>query len=79
MPDEVLPCTLQPVLGQSMPSPTPAMPFWPTALPVTVHESWQQGLFVGEFKPDGRAFGREHVAIRHGWSLWRGTEYGTPA
>lgn len=47
--------------------------------PVTVHESWQQGLFLGEFKPEGKAFAREHVAIRHGWSLWRGKEYGTPA
>lgn len=43
--------------------------------PVVVHESWQQGFFVGEWKPDSRAFTVEHVAIRHGWARWRGMEY----
>ena len=48
-------------------------------VPVQVHESWQQGLFVGEFKPDSRAFSVEHVSIRHSWSRWRGREYGKAA
>jgi hypothetical protein len=44
-------------------------------LPLPVHESWQQGLFVGEYRPDSRAFTTEHIAIRHAWARWSGKEW----
>jgi len=46
--------------------------------PVTVHEDWQQGLFVIDYKPSG-AFSLDRVSIRHGWARWRGQEYGEAA
>ena len=45
-------------------------------LPVTVHENWQQGMFVVDYRPDSSAFALDRVSIRHGWSRWRGQEFG---
>ena len=44
--------------------------------PVHRSEDWQQGVAIVDFNPDDGRFAYENVAIRDGWALWRGREFG---
>ena len=44
--------------------------------PVHRSEDWQQGVAIVDFNPADGRFAYENVAIRDGWALWRGREFG---